>query len=167
MRTALARTVGLCLLCAITVADSKKDATVAVRKAALRSAPSYRSKVIGSLPYEQPVVVLNRKPKSSWVEVQNAKASLRGWMSERSLYTGKVGDRKGTSDRTTKAGKTTASLAGRGFNEEVEKARRANASSNVRNGYQTLDRALGRAPYNVAASRVGPFMDDGDLKGAK
>ena len=86
-------------------------------------------------------------------------------MSFRSLYTGKVGGRKGTSDTSAGAGKTTSSLAGRGFNEEVEGARRRNASSRVRAGYKMLDRLLRTREYNVGSARVGPFMDNGQLKG--
>ena len=169
MKLTVPKALAICLLCAITTAKDGKKATVAVRKAALRDKPSYRSKVIGTLKYEETVVVLSKK-KKSWVEVElskakGAKTSPKGWMSFRSLYTGKVGRRKGTSDTSAGAGKTTSSLAGRGFNEKVENARRRNATSSVRAGYETLDRLLGTREYNVGSARVGPFMDKGQLKG--
>ena len=170
MKLSVPKALVICLLCAITTAKDTEKATVSVRKAALRDKPSYRSKVIRMLKYEETVVVFKKKRKKSWVEVELAKAkdattSPTGWMSHRSLYTRTVVRRTGTSDTSAGAGKTTSSLAGRGFNEKVENARRQNASSSVRSGYQTLDRLLRSREYNVPSARVGPFMDTGQLKG--
>lgn len=139
---------------------------VQVREAILRNRPSFLGKIVKRLAYEELVEIKKRKSGTSWLHVRQVKGGASGWTKEASLHGGKTALRpgKGGGER---AKRTSRSLAGRGFNERVERARRSRLrtdGSSIERGYRTLDSLVARrGVFTIDAAEVPAFARAGEL----
>jgi hypothetical protein len=168
------RNAGVLLALLLGPAVAQDDATapgqrrVQVREAILRDRPSFLGKIVKRLPYEELVEIKERKAKTSWLRVRQVRGGAAGWIKEASLHGGATDLRagKGGSER---AGRTTRSLAGRGFNEGVERTRRARLKregSSIEQGYRELDALLARRKvFSPDVADVPAFARQGELGG--
>jgi len=138
---------------------------VQVREAVLRDKPSFLGKVVGRLPYGAGVVVTEKRG-DAWVRVRAAKGGAEGWLSSTALATDARKLQAGSGSAEERAGATSRSLAGRGFNEGVEAKRRA-AGGDIALGYRRLDELLALPLYNPDPAAVPAFAAEGGLGGAR
>lgn len=135
---------------------------VQVREAVLRDKPTFLGKVVGRLKYGDPVSV--EQTKGTWLAVRAGGAS--GWLAATAV-TAKGGKlRAGSGEAGERAGATSRSLAGRGFNEGAEAKRRAEGGD-VAAGYRKLDELLKRPAYNPDPAAVPEFAREGGLGGGQ
>jgi hypothetical protein len=137
---------------------------VQVREATLRDKPSFLGKVLDRVPYETLVVVESAPKDSLWRLVRRLDAPARGWLQTSALHSDPVALKAGA-DRPTRADATTRSLAGRGFNEQVEADRRRRAKGSLEQGYKTLDALLARPAFSADPAKVPGFVAAGGLEG--
>jgi len=143
---------------------------VQVREAHLREKPSYLGRILKRLPYETEVAVEEEPKDSSWLKVRIVKGGARGWLAASAVTPSAAALKAGSGGAEDRAGRTTRSLAGRGFNADVEKARRQGlraSGSEVEAGYRKLDALLARPPYTCPPEAVPAFVRDGQLGGGR
>lgn len=97
-----------------------RDMSVQVREGQLRSAPSYLSRILQTLPYTQRVTIL--ETSGDWLQVQPLDTATKGWMHQSSLTRKKLALSAGDQDAETGVSTEEQALAGKGFNAQVEKA---------------------------------------------
>lgn len=141
---------------------------VQVREAHLREKPSFLGKIVRKLPYETQVTVEEQPKGSTWLRVVVIEGGESGWLAQSALTPPDTTLKAGKGDADEHAGTTTRSLAGRGFNEQVENARRDEMrGSNVEKGYEKLDALLAKPAYSVDPSEVPAFAAEGGLGGGR
>ncbi|HEX5138508.1 MAG TPA: SH3 domain-containing protein [Planctomycetota bacterium] len=138
---------------------------VQVREAVLRDKPSFLGKVVARLPYGAGVVVEESRGEG-WVRVRAEEGRAAGWLSASALATDVAKLKGGSGSAEERAGTTSRSLAGRGFDEEVEAKRRA-GGGDIALGYRRLDELLALPAYNPDAADVPAFAAEGGLGGAR
>ena len=145
----------LCLcVCAASVlsAQASRGGTmyVAVQNLTLKSGTGiFASSVNPQLPYGTQVSVL--QVNGAWVQVRSTSPSATGWAKTASLSARRVLAGSGTS-----ASAQEVALAGKGFNEEVENAYRAEGSLN----YADVDRMEAQ---QVNMQELEAFLREGRL----
>lgn len=97
-------------------AQAQSAMSVQVKQGAVRSAPSYTGKVLGTLEYGRQVQV--SEAKSPWLMVTGGGVS--GWMHESALSKKKIVLSAGEGTAQTGASSEELALAGKGFNSDVE-----------------------------------------------
>jgi hypothetical protein len=142
---------------------AKGASAVQVREAVLRDKPSFLGKVVGRLPYGA-LVAVEEKKGSQWLRVRAAEGGAAGWVSATALATDPAKLRAGSGQAGERAGATSRSLAGRGFNEQAEATRRA-GGGNVAEGYRRLDELLEEPAYNPDPAAVPGFLAEGGVTG--
>ncbi|PIE35271.1 hypothetical protein CSA56_04860 [candidate division KSB3 bacterium] len=109
--------------------EAEKLMSVEVKEAKLRSGPSYLRKVVTTVAYAQQVNVLGEK--GDWKNVSVPGSGTKGWMHESALTKKTIILKAGEKDIEKAATSDEVALAGKGFNEEVEKQfKEGNASVN-------------------------------------
>lgn len=102
-----------------------REMSVQVREGKLRSAPSFLSRVLQTLPYTHRVSIL--ETTGDWLQVQPLASSEKGLPSEKGwMHTSSLTPRKlvlspGETDAATGVSTEEQALAGKGFNAQVEK----------------------------------------------
>ncbi|MFI5401712.1 MAG: SH3 domain-containing protein [Planctomycetota bacterium] len=141
---------------------------VQVREAHLREQPSFLGKIVRRLPYETEVTVEEQPKGSAWLRVIVVEGGESGWLAQSAVTPKNTTLKAGKGSADARAGRTTRSLAGRGFSEEVERSRREELrGSDVDKGYQTLDALLLRPPYSIDPAEVPAFAREGGLGGER
>jgi len=148
---------------------------VQVREAHLREKPSYLGRILERLSYESEVAVEEESADSRWLRVRVLKGGAksgpgRGWLAASALASSDATLKAGSGGAGDRAGRSTRSLAGRGFNADVEEARRARlrtSGSGVEAGYQKLDELLARPAYMARPEEVPAFVREGQLGGGR
>jgi len=138
---------------------------VQVREAVLRDKPSFLGKVVARLKYETLLTVEERKG-DAWLRVRTVEGKATGWLSGTAVSADPVKLRAASGHAEEQAGATSRSLAGRGFNDQVEAKRRAEGG-NVAEGYRRLDQLLAQPAYNADPAAVPAFVEAGGLGGGK
>ena len=100
------------------LAVEQKQMSVQVKEGAVRSSPSFLAKIIAKLDYGDQVVV--KEEKSSWSKIELAGVYSQGWIHSSALSSKKIILNPGDSDVEQAASDDELTLAGRGFNQEVE-----------------------------------------------
>ena len=143
-------------LCGLTVlAVEQKLMSVQVKKGTIRSTPSFLGRIIASLNYGDQVVV--KAEKDSWSKIDVPGISTEAWMHSSALSTKKIVLKPGASDVEQAASSDELTLAGRGFNQEVEKEFK---SQNPRMDFTWIDRMERMV---VSQKEIQTFVKDGDL----
>lgn len=93
--------------------------SIQVKKGVVRSNPSFLGKIVAQLPYGDRVSV--KATQGAWYLVNITRASTDGWMHSSALSAKKIVLKPGASDVEQAASSDEITLAGKGFNQEVEK----------------------------------------------
>lgn len=148
-----------CLLlgpCGLTVlAVEQKRMSVQVKKGTVRSTPSFLGRIIASLNYGDQVVV--KEEMNSWSKVDLPGIATEAWMHSSALSAKKIVLKPGASDVEQAASSDEITLAGRGFNQEVEKEFK---SKNPRMDFTWIDRM---EMMVVSQNEIQAFVKDGAL----
>jgi hypothetical protein len=95
-----------------------RQMSVQIKEGAVRASPSFLAKIITKLDYGDQVVV--KEEKSSWARIELSGVYSQGWIHSSALSTKKIVLNPGDSDVEKAASDDELTLAGRGFNQEVE-----------------------------------------------
>jgi hypothetical protein len=96
----------------------QKMMSIQVKKGAVRSSPSFLGKIVTQLKYGDQVAVQN--VKGSWYFIDGSKGKTEGWMHSSALSLKKIVLNPGASDVKQTASSDEITLAGKGFNQQVE-----------------------------------------------
>lgn len=107
-----------CLLAMGAAAAYGATLSVQVKSGEVRATPSFLGKIVARLPYGARVA--SSGAKGDWLSVSGGGA--QGWMHRSALTNKKIVLKAGASDVNQYATSDELSLAGKGFNEEVEEA---------------------------------------------
>jgi hypothetical protein len=100
-------------------AVEQKMMSIQVRNGVVRSNPSFLGKIVTQLPYGDQVSV--QTAKGAWYLITNPEKSTNGWMHSSALSQKKIILKPGASDAQQAASSDEITLAGKGFNQQVEK----------------------------------------------
>lgn len=143
----------LILLSSVCFAEKlPKKMYVAVEDVELKSKISFFSKNIQTLYYGQLVIPLEQS--GNFIKIQDSKTKIEGWVSLSSLSKRKIGKSDFTADANELA------LAGKGFNEEVEKSYKKSGKAD----YTSVDLM---ESWVIQQEKLISFIIEGNLKGAE
>jgi len=142
----------LLLAAAAAVAD---EMSVTVKQTPVRDKPSFLGKTLGTLFYADRVTVLDQSVKG-WVKVQGPDGKLQGWVSASALQAKKIVLAAGSQNVNQSASSGEVALAGKGFNEDVEKQYKADGKLD----YTWVDRA---EQIDVSPDQLSAFIAQGRL----
>jgi len=143
-------------LFALTVLAAEQQVmSVQVRKGTVRSTPSFLGRIIASLNYGDQVVV--KGEKKSWVKIDVSGVFAEGWMHASALSSKKIILKPGATDVGQAASDNELTLAGRGFNQEVENNFK---SQNPDVDFKWIDRM---ERIVVSQDQIQKFIRDGGL----
>lgn len=107
----------LLMISGITLAATMKS--VQIKAGSLRSAPSFMSKIVAKVAYGDRVESMDNK--NGWSEVRLTGAKQSGWIHDSALTHKKIVLTAGQSNVAQGATGDEIALAGKGFNEQVER----------------------------------------------
>jgi hypothetical protein len=145
-----------CVLALHAGATSASDLSVQVRKAEVRSSPSFLGTVVGSLAYADRVTPVEKK--GDWTRISREGTTL-GWVHSQSLTPKRI-VLKGGEVAKTGASSDELALAGKGFTEEVEKEYKA---QNKDIDFAPIDRM---EKITIAPEKLAKFLKAGDVSPA-
>lgn len=128
---------------------------VQVMKAPVRKEPSFLSPVLGTLAYAEKVRTVTEK--DGWVEIKAEKGALTGWMHASALTTKTVVLNPGDADVKKAVSTNEYALAGKGFNESVEKEYR---SKNPSLNFEWINKM---EAFIVTQDKMKDFLQKGEL----
>jgi len=129
--------------------------SVQVRNCKVRATPSQLGAAVATVDYG--AVVQAGAMQKGWYPVTTADGKT-GWVHESALSKKPIAMRAGTSDAATGVSSDEVSLAGKGFNEQVEAKLRKEGKLD----YTWVDRM---AAYNVSSDQLMKFRLQGHLPG--
>jgi uncharacterized protein YgiM (DUF1202 family) len=138
------------------LAAEQKSMSVQVKKGAVRSTPSFLAKIIAKLDYGDQVVVTGEQ--NSWSKIEMTGVIKDGWIHSSALSSKKIVLKPGASDVEQAASDDELTLAGRGFNEEVEQEFK---SQNPDVDFAWIDRMEAMV---VSQNQIQNFIKEGGLK---
>ncbi len=129
--------------------------SVQVRNGKIRATPSQLGAVVTSVDYGAKVEA--GTPEKGWYPVTTADGKT-GWLHESALSKKPIAMRAGATDTATGASSDEVALAGKGFNEQVEKKLRSEGKLD----YTWVDRM---SAFKVEANEISRFLKEGHLPG--
>ena len=93
--------------------------SIQIKKGVLRSSPSFMGKVVANVSYGDRVEAVENK--NGWSKVKLESADAAGWIHESALTHKKIILSAGQTDVNQTATSDEIALAGKGFNEQVER----------------------------------------------
>ena len=145
----------LCLCVVAVSAQAQKLMSVQVKKAQLRSTPSFLGKIVTTISYTKQVDVLEEK--GAWMRVIVPANGSEGWMHSSALSKKKIVLKAGAEDVSKAASSDEVALAGKGFNASVEEQFKAeNASVN----YAVVDRMERTV---ISQNQMQTFLEQGGV----
>ena len=126
--------------------------SVQVREGKLREKPSFLGKIVATVAYGDPMTQVDEK--TGWMKVRNA-TGVEGWIHASALSEKKIVLRSGDTDVETGASGDEIALAGKGFNEEVEKKYR---DTHPEVDFTWVDRMEG---WRVSPEEALAFLNEG------
>ena len=148
--------IGLVGLLAGTAWAATEMMSVQVKKAQLRAKPQFMSKVLVSYDYGDRVRVTGEQ--GPWRSAAGPDGK-EGWLHVSALSAKKIVLSSGRSRASVSASREEMTLAGKGFNEAVEKAYRSAHSSA---GYKAVDQV--EKTYNPGRAEMIAFIETGLLR---
>jgi hypothetical protein len=130
-----------------------KMMSVQVKDGQVRATPSFLARIVTNLHYGDQVATLNSS--GDWTEISFG--SVRGWMHNSALTTGKISLQSGGKDAQVAASNEELALAGKGFSEQVEAAFKA---KNPNLDYTWVNRM---EAVNVSSDEMQRFLSEGGL----
>ena len=149
---------GVFLLSFMTVsvyATVQKMMWIQVRGGQVRSTPSFLGKILIRLSYGDQVEV--QEEKDAWARVTPAGGDRGGWIHISALTKKKIVLKPGAKDIKQAASGDELALAGKGFNESVEKEFK---SKNRNVDYAWIDRMEG---VDMSQEQIQQFLKEGEL----
>lgn len=134
-------------------AESQKKMSVQVKEGQLRSSPAFLGKIIANPSYGDSVEII--EDQGAWKKV--AIGGLQGWMHTTALTTKTIILRAGAQDVRTSATGGELALAGKGFNEEIEKQYK-NLNKNL--DYAWVERMEN---FKVSPEQMQAFLKQGGV----
>jgi len=141
------------LLLIVTTAVAAENWQVVVQKAPVRQSPQVFGKISTTLDYGVRVEVLQRQ--NGWLQVRTTSGS--GWLHESAVARRAAALTAGTRKAEVAASQQELTLAGKGFNQQVEDAYR---QKNRRLDYDEIDRMQA---MRVDEGQLLQFVRDGGL----
>jgi hypothetical protein len=136
--------------------STPKMMSVQVKTGQLRSSPSFLGSIVSEVGYAQQVQV--QEERAGWMRVAVPGTSLQGWIHGSALSAKRIVLQAGAEDVRTAATTGEIALAGKGFNEQVEKEFRA---QNRNIDFSVIDRMQATRP---SMPQVHQFARDGQLQ---
>ena len=130
--------------------------SVQVQTGQLRSSPSFLAGIVGEVPYARQVQVLEER--AGWMHVAVPGTSLSGWVHGSALSSRRIVLQAGAEDVERAATTGEIALAGKGFNEQVEREFR-NQNPNI--DFRTINQMQASRP---TMSQIQQFARDGQLR---
>ena len=137
--------------------EPQKAMSVQVKEGQIRSTPSFLAEIIARPPYGDRVEII--QDKGHWKKV--AGRGVQGWMHVSALTTKTVVLKAGAANLPTTATGSEIALAGKGFNEEVEKQYK---SLNRNLDYTWVDRM---EKFQVSSGQMQAFLKQGKVTPAE
>jgi uncharacterized protein YgiM (DUF1202 family) len=157
------RTVRLCiaacllLAAGVVFAADQKKMSVTVKETPVRATASFLGKILGTLKYADRVTILEQPAGSkSWVNVRGPDGKLQGWVSLSALQDKTIVLKSGSQNVAQGASTGEVALAGKGFNESVEKEYKAEGNVD----YTWVDRMQ---QIVVSPDQLAAFITQGGL----
>ncbi len=138
---------------AVTALAAGQSMTVRAREVQLRSTPSFTGKLTAKLLYGQSVSVLEEN--GPWLKV--SAAGDTGWLHQGALSSRPLNLASGGADASAKASDREVTMAGKGFNAQVEQAYRRNHPE----GYAQMEEML---KLNYSPKELSDFLAAGKLQ---
>jgi hypothetical protein len=154
----MSRTVLVLALALALTALAAEQLSVQVREASLRARPSYLGPATGEVGYGTRLTVL--ESRGPWRKLL-ADDGTEGWLHESALTTKKIKLAAGDGDVAAGADTDELALAGKGFNEDVE---RAFKTENRDADYTWVDRM---ATWTVTPEEALAFLAAGKVTGGQ
>jgi uncharacterized protein YgiM (DUF1202 family) len=131
------------------------EMSVTVKQTQVREKPSFLGRILGVLAYGDRVTVLDQTNKA-WVKVTGPDGKLTGWVSASALTTKKIELAAGSENVQQSASSGEVALAGKGFNETVEKEYKAEGKLD----YTWVDKM---EKITVSPEQLSAFITQGGL----
>jgi hypothetical protein len=131
------------------------EMSVTVQKTPVRDKPSFLGKTLVVLNYADRVTVLDQS-NPAWVKVVAPDGKVQGWVSAKALQAKKIVLAAGSQDVNQSASSGEVALAGKGFNETVEKEYKADGKLD----YTWVDK-MGK--IEVTTDQLSTFISQGGL----
>ncbi len=149
----------LVLIALMTVAFWAPDQmlSVQVREGKLRDKPSFLGKIVATAAYGDRVT--QEEERSGWMKVRGA-TGPSGWIHGSALSEKKIVLKSGTKDVETTASGDEIALAGKGFNEDVEREFR---TAHPEAQFVWIDRM---ETWSVSAAQAMAFLGEGAVGSA-
>ena len=141
------------MLAATALAARTKTMNVQVREAQVRQAPGFLSRILATVPYTEPVTVLEEK--GDWMRVQTG--STEGWMHNTALTTKRLKLSGGGPDAQVTVTSDEQALAGKGFNSDVEKQFK---ERNAKVDFAVVDKM---EKLKIPVAEIQAFLKKGDV----
>jgi len=133
-----------------------KTMSVQVKNCQLRDKPSFLSKIVTNLSYADQVNV--QQERDNWYKVSAVNKKGSGWVHVSALSEKKIILKSGSKDIENAASSDELALAGKGFNEEVEKEYR---NKNKNADFTWIDKM---EKIVVSQNEIQKFLKEGGLK---
>jgi SH3-like domain-containing protein len=133
-----------------------RSMSVQIKSAQVRATPSFLGRVLAEVAYAQQVVV--QEDRGDWMHVSVPGKGVEGWLHGSALSAKRIVLKAGAEDVQQAAGGGEIALAGKGFNEQVEKEYRAR---NAEVDFTWVDRMETKKPDTA---RIKHFAEQGNLK---
>lgn len=137
------------------LANVQKTLSVQVREGQIRATPSFLGKMVAKAAYGDRVDLV--EDRGIWKRVSIPGGKLQGWMHASALTTKRIVLKAGQADVQTGATRDELSLAGKGFNEQVEAAFR---KENKNLDYTWINRM---EAFSVSPDQMRNFLAKGNL----
>ena len=136
-------------------AIEQKRMSIQVKTGVVRSNPSFLGKIVAQLPYGDRVSV--QATTGAWHLINQAEKSADGWMHSSALSTKKIILKPGATDVQQAASSDEITLAGKGFNQQVENDFK---SRNPQTDFTWVNRMEKMA---VSQNQIQAFIKEGQL----
>jgi len=131
---------------------SSDEVSIQVKKAVMRSKPSFLGKKVGTLNYATRLEVL--KEKASWYQVKEG-SGIEGWIHKTSTTEKNITLKSGS--QTARVSDDEQAIAGKGFSEDVESEYRKSKDYN----YIWVDKMQNN--WNASEDNIKKFIEEGRL----
>lgn len=133
----------------------QKLMSIQVKKGTVRSRPSFLGKIVTQLKYGDQVAV--KEVKGSWNLIDGPKGKTGGWMHSSALSLKKIVLKPGAADVEQAASSDEITLAGKGFNQQVENDFK---SKNPQVDFMWINRM---EKITVTQKQIQTFIKEGQL----
>ena len=151
--------IAACLILAagVVFAADQKQMSVTVKETPVRATASFLGRILGTLNYADRVTILDQPAGSkSWIKVRGPDGKLQGWVSLSALQDKMIVLKSGSENVAQGASTGEVALAGKGFNESVEKEYKAEGKVD----YTWVDRMQ---RIVVSPDQLAAFINQGGL----